>query len=312
MSQSQLPPPFDEIYQKFITIQNAFKSGLIDAHTLQSELEKLEFKDQSEDSWRLSKDGQWYWHNGIEWIRREPISSLAVPEGSAQIEPEPLQPGVKQNRKVPWLLIVVPIVVAVLCIVLLAILYVTGVFDPFTKSINNDSQLTSQEGTPDANLTPGVQEDSATAQPTFVPLTDITLSEDQQLILDDFGWPDAFMIMEMDDAEGNPQRVETWSYYEYQTSLTFSDGVFMYDEVEAQLSGEIFPTELRPNEFPLGISMDQLDELLPDVLLVPIENIDYFLEGLDIYFGESFVLGFYENRLFLIDAWAALPEGAGP
>jgi hypothetical protein len=312
MSESQLPPPFDEIYQKFITIQNAFKSGLIDAHTLQSELEKLEFEDQNEDSWRLSKDGQWYWHNGIEWIRREPISSLAVPDGIYQTAPESLQPAVKTKRKVSWPLIVIPIVVIILCAGVMAVLYVTGVFDPFTKSINNDSQLTSQEDTPDANLTPGVQEDSATAQPTIVPLTAITLSEDQQLILDDFGWPDAFMIMEMDDAEGNPQRVETWSYYEYQTSLTFSEGVFMYDEVEAQLSGEIFPTELRPNEFPLGISMDQLDELLPDVPLVPIENIDYFLEGLDIFLGESFVLGFYENRLFLIDTWAGLPEGAEP
>jgi hypothetical protein len=312
MSQSQLPPPFDEVYQKYIAIQNAFKSDLIDAETRQSELEKLEFKDQDEDSWRLSKDGQWYWHNGIEWIRRDPISSPAVPEGTALKTPEPLQAGVKQKRKVPLLWILVPIVVAVLCIVLLAIFYVTGIFNPFSKSINNDSQLTSQEGTSDVNSTPGVQEDSATAQPTTVLLTTTTLSEDQQMILDDFGWPDAFMIMEMDDADGNPQRVETWSYYEYQTSLTFSEGVFLYDEVEAQLSGEIFPTEFYPTDFPLGISMDQLDELLPDVPLVPIENIDYFLEGLDIYLSESFVLGFYENRLFLIDAWAGLPGGAEP
>ena len=86
----------------------------------------------------------------------------------------------------------------------------------------------------------------------------------------------------------------------------------MYDEVEAQLSGEVFPTDLRPNDFPLDISMEQIDQLLPDVPLAPIENLDYLLEGLDIYLGESFVLGFYDDRLFFIDAWAGLPGGVEP
>lgn len=38
---------------------------------------------------------------------------------------------------------------------------------------------------------------------------DVTLSEQQQLILDEFGWPDSFMIMEIDDKEGNRVRFET-------------------------------------------------------------------------------------------------------
>jgi len=312
MSESQLPPPFGEVYQKFITIQNAFKSGLIDAEKFQSELEQLEFKDQIGDLWRLSKDGQWYWHNGIEWTRREPTASLVVPEEISQSTSVPLQTEEKSKRKISWLLIVIPIGVVVLGVGLLAILYFMGVFESFINPNNHALQQTSQEDTPDPQSTQDLLEEPSSDQPTDIPLTAITLSDDQQLILDDFGWPDAFTIMEMDDADGNPQRVETWSYYGYQTSLTFSEGVFMYDEVDEQMSGEILPTTFQPNDFPLGISMDQIGELLPDLTLVPIENVDYLLEGLDIYFGESFVLGFYNNRLFLIDAWADLLEGAEP
>lgn len=312
MSESQLPTPFDEVYQKFVTIQNAFKSGLIDAEKFQSELEQLEFKDHIGDLWRLSKDGQWYWHNGIEWARREPTASLVVPEEISQSTSVPLQTEEKSKRKISWLLIVIPIGVVIIGIGLLTVLYFTGVFDSFVKPGNQALQQTDQAETPIVQSTPVTQEESSTVQPTTIPLTPITLSEDQQLILDDFGWPDAFTIMEIDDADNNSQRVETWSYYDYQTSLTFSEGVFLYDEVEEQLSGEILQTTFHPNDFPLGISMGQIGELLPDLTLVPIENVDYLLEGLDIYFGESIVLGFYNNRLFLIDAWADLLEGAEP
>ena len=137
----------------------------------------------------------------------------------------------------------------------------------------------------------------------------LELSEQQQMTVDQFSWPDTFIIMEIDDQQGNHVRLETWVYCQGKTSYTFTDGVFQSDGEAITLPDGNIPTPYHPNQFPLGASPEQIQSLLTNSTLVPFENSGFIQEGVDLYISQQLILGFLEDRLFYVDAMTSVPDG---
>jgi hypothetical protein len=308
MSHEQTTSIFLETYRKYEALQDAYQFGYIDFQKFQDELAKLEIQLDNGDLWRLSEEGYWYWYDGTAWVQREPPKTSAKPE---EIEipirkPVPLQE--EKKNKFPWALVLIPIVLIVLCAVIAVILYPLGVYDPLFTSIKGETQPTEvvevlQEETPRKTPTPEPTEEPTLAKPTLV-----LLSEHQQLVYDDFGWPDAFTIMESDDLEGNQLRHEFWNYYQGKTNFIFADGNFQVDTFLKSLPEGYLPSPYHPNQFPLGISFDQLQMILPEHQLVLVENTEDIQSGLTIYASQQAVFSFIYDHLFYIETFALIPE----
>ena len=116
------------------------------------------------------------------------------------------------------------------------------------------------------------------------------------------------MIMESDDVEGNQLRHEYWNYYQGKTIFIFVDGIFQIDSNINSLPDGYLPSPYHPNQFPLGISFVQLQMLLPEHKLIPMENTEYIKPGLTMYASQQAVFSFIQDRLFYIETIALVPE----
>ena len=310
MSHEQPTSIFNETYRKYEALQDAYQYGYIDFHKFQNELANLEIHLVNGDSWRLSEEGYWYWYNGNEWVQKKPPTLSATPDENAlpPIEIEQIQ-SVKK-KKFPWALVVIPTILIILCVVIAVILSFTGFYDQIFSIIQGETQPTEfvevlQEETPLITLTPVPTEEPTPVKPTLVPL-----SEHQQLVYDDFGWPDAFMIMEIDDIEGHQVRLETWAYYQGNIIFTFSDGVFKGEGEVETLPNNYLPSPHHPVQFTLGSTPDQIQAILIDFPLVPIEDSETIQEGVQVIAGQQLMLTFMDDRLIYVDALAFIPEGS--
>jgi hypothetical protein len=70
------------------------------------------------------------------------------------------------------------------------------------------------------------------------------------------------------------------------------------------------PAPYRPTQFTLGASLEQVDALLLDYPLVPLENSEVVNPGAEMFVAQQLVLGFINNHLFYVDALAFVPEGS--
>jgi hypothetical protein len=143
----------------------------------------------------------------------------------------------------------------------------------------------------------------------------VPLSEDQESIVQDFGWPDSFTIMEIDDNQGQPVRHEVWAYYDGGVTYYFNDGIFQTWQETVCPQKEVIATPYRPDEFIMGVTVEKLECLTNGTEWTHMESMDLLLEGIiediDVYVNRQVIAGFYEGRLFCIDAMAVEPEEAG-
>jgi len=213
----------------------------------------------------------------------------------------------KTKRKVAWPLIILPILI-VLCCISLVIVVAAGLIVQQSDFSLTDlipdkvDQIFTQE--PVLDESPSWVSESPDSMPNLY-----ELSEQQQMTVDQLSWPDTFIIMEIDDMQGNHVRLETWVYCQGKTSYTFTDGIFQSDGEAITLPDGYFPTPYYPNQFPLGASLDQIQSMLTNSTLVPFENSGFIQEGVDLYISQQLILGFLEDRLFYVDAMALIPEG---
>jgi len=301
----QLPPHFSELETKFISLQKRFQAKEIDLSTYQAEIQKLVVQDQTGASWWLGGEvSQWHWHDGQEWVSRDPPSA-----NSAPVQPTPSPRPVKGKRKISWPLLAIPAVLAFLCIFAI-VLYATGVFNKLNDSIRGIpgatevAQITEEEpGLSHPTSPPGSEE------PPLV-LPSVALSQEQQLLIDEFSWPDSFTILEADVDQGEPMRFETWIYYRGKITYTFFEGIFQVEGDVEPLPAGFISTPHHPDQFPLGASPDQIQTLLSDHTLVPLENSEAIQPGAQMFVAQQLVLGFLDNQLFYVDALAFIPEGS--
>lgn len=89
----QLALPFADAKPRFAALGARFESGELDDAAYEAELQELLVEDDTGDYWMFSSDeGEWYWHDGEEWVRRDPPLAPG-PEKRPQEKPTaPLAP----------------------------------------------------------------------------------------------------------------------------------------------------------------------------------------------------------------------------
>lgn len=69
----QLSPSFAQAERRFATLRASYQAGTVDDATYQAALQNLVVQDQAGGHWMLgADDGEWYWHDGQQWVRRDP------------------------------------------------------------------------------------------------------------------------------------------------------------------------------------------------------------------------------------------------
>jgi hypothetical protein len=314
MDQSRLPPQFAEIYQKYLALKVAHDSGQLDDTAYQREILTLVFTDHQGQSWWVNGEGDWFWSDGQAWVRREPpvytpqaqpppiMAGYAQPPPltSLQQSPPPLTAQPPRKKKKTFLFILIPALV-VFCVVVFAI----GA--PLLNRIDRGNLAIDPIG----NFDIGMENDdqTSTQDGTNKPIKLVTLSSQQQFLVEDLGWPDAFSISEIETNAGGRVRVETWLYYSESASYTFADGEFHSTGTAESIGERFIPTPHHPDQFPLGSSPQQIQTLLPDHGLTKIKNSNAFLDDVQLYVCQQLILSFQDNRLFYVESLAFVPEG---
>ena len=137
----------------------------------------------------------------------------------------------------------------------------------------------------------------------------VTLSAQQQFLVEDLGWPDAFTITEVESGEGDRVRVEIWQYYKNNSSFTFTDGEFRRDEKVDPMYTDFISTPHHPDQFPLGASPEQIQSLLTGHNLEKIEESSAIMDDVQFYVCQQLILSFYNDSLFNVEALAFAPDG---
>lgn len=138
------------------------------------------------------------------------------------------------------------------------------------------------------------------------------LSSEQQQIIDMFGWPHSFTMLEVESDEGKFHCSETWTYYDGEITYIFLDGEYQTWEPIDPIPMDSLVTPYRPNEFLLGTSPDQVALAIGSGdSWIKAEYAGLLLEGLldevEIYVAPQLVAGFNENRLIFLEALALMP-----
>lgn len=135
------------------------------------------------------------------------------------------------------------------------------------------------------------------------------LSGDQQSLVDDFGYPDVFRLMEVDDLDGHPARYEYWTYFKGNITYLFREGMFLSATDESYPEGGVQPVPYRPEQFMLGESaQDVVNRLgLEDVGSFAIGN--ELLPGGELVASDRLLLGFLDERLAYVETFATTLGG---
>ena len=135
------------------------------------------------------------------------------------------------------------------------------------------------------------------------------LSSDQQSVVDDFGYPDVFRLMEVDDLDGHPARYEYWTYFKGNVTYLFREGMFLSATDKSYPEGGVQPVPYRPEQFMLGESaQDVVNRLgLEDVGSFAIGN--ELLPGGELVASDRLLLGFLDERLAYVETFATTLGG---
>jgi hypothetical protein len=222
------------------------------------------------------------------------------PLTSLQQSPPPLTAQPPRSKKKKFLFILIPALI-VICVVT----FVLGV------SLLNRADRVNQPIDPIGNMDSGeiTNNQSSVQEDTAKPIELVAFSSQQQFLVEDLGWPDAFSISEIETNAGGRVRVETWLYYSESASYTFADGEFHSTGTAESIGERFIPTPHHPDQFPLGSSPQQIQTLLPDHGLTKIKNSNAFLDDVQLYVCQQLILSFQDNRLFYVESLAFVPEG---
>lgn len=152
--------------------------------------------------------------------------------------------------------------------------------------------------------------DRALAEAPSTPVRDLRwLSADQQSLVNDFGYPDLFRLMEVDDLDGLPARYEYWSYLKGNITYLFRNGVFLSATHESYPSGGVLPVPYRPEQFILGESESAIVDSLRQEDVGSFAVGDGFLPGGTLVAGDRLLLGFFDERLVYVETFATTAGG---
>lgn len=140
------------------------------------------------------------------------------------------------------------------------------------------------------------------------------ISDQQQQLVDEFGWPQSFLITFTTEENGGERqkfRYETWYYYNVWTSFSFINGIFTESEGIDRLKGDIDPLPYTPYDFKHGMQWREVQRLAGHQKVVRLTPHDLAwddvpgAENVNVYFAGRTIAGFDGSGLTLL---LALPQ----
>jgi hypothetical protein len=99
-----LPPRFAAAAKTYEALRALLEAGRLTRDGYLAELQKLIFQDATGNSWMLgAESGQWYWHEGNQWVRRDPPDvEPRVPAPSPPASKPPAPKGRSGTLSLLW------------------------------------------------------------------------------------------------------------------------------------------------------------------------------------------------------------------
>ena len=127
-------------------------------------------------------------------------------------------------------------------------------------------------------------------------------------VMDKMGAPDAFTIR-FDMLEDRAVRWETWSYFDYGSSIDFVDGELLWmTELEPVPDGSLYAHLYDPDDFGAFMSPDLVRQMLFWQQLEEIHLSEGGLENGMLLAGDQILLGFDQDRLVYVETFVLSPE----
>jgi hypothetical protein len=139
------------------------------------------------------------------------------------------------------------------------------------------------------------------------------LTADQQETLTALGPPQSFSILfyqdAMEDGSVYDVRMETWTYYDAQTQITFVDGSRVAHDPLIVEVGIVQPVPYRPEQFTGGMTLAQVlaAASLDTYLMVPLEK-ELLPQG-EVYYADQLTFGLKDGELRYIESLPQAEEG---
>ena len=129
----------DEIERRLYLLREKYNAGAISAEQFETEVEKLHFRDQRGVSWMIgAQSGQWYYHDGKQWVQAEPPRPQSAPRGAVPAQGSATAAvqsvtkdgkDVESSGRLQWILfgcIGLTVVLLILAIVAIGAIYLTS------------------------------------------------------------------------------------------------------------------------------------------------------------------------------------------
>ena len=97
----------------------------------------------------------------------------------------------------------------------------------------------------------------------FKATPEVVLSTSEQELVNAIGYPDTFTIYyDYSSNKDTPIKLETWNYYNLNSSYNFKDGAYQFADhsLKDSVKGWIFP-ETRPDQFGKDLTKEKLDAI---------------------------------------------------
>jgi len=122
------------------------------------------------------------------------------------------------------------------------------------------------------------------------------------------GAPDAFTL-QWQELQGQIVRWEEWSYFDFESRFDFADGVLLWTlDIDPAPSGSIYAHLFNPLEFEFGMTMAEVQLMLPDIAMTEIALDEAEIPGGVLFAGDQILLGFDEDGLVYVQTFILEPE----
>jgi hypothetical protein len=274
---SSLPPAFQALEARLADLQARYRRSEIDASRYQAEVQALTLQDEAGRTWWLGGEaGAWHIWDGTRWVRSAP------PVGF-----QPSVPAVASKPKRTGRPMILGCGLGVLIVIVLAAVFLIIGWQAYQQ---------------EPMIVDGVE-------PNDLALSQYSLSSDQQNMIDQLGYPEAFAILfyEEEQVDGSfmDVRFETWSYYTSGVEYTFINGVQeAEDPLEFGLVGDLIPIPYQPEQFVAFMSLDEViaSAGLETYMVIPLEK--EIVEDGEVYYADELTFGLKNDELRYVEALA--------
>jgi hypothetical protein len=122
------------------------------------------------------------------------------------------------------------------------------------------------------------------------------------------GAPDAFTL-QWQELQDQYVRWEEWSYFDFESRFDFVDGVLLWTlDIDPAPSGSIYAHVFNPLEFEVGMTMAEVQRMLPDIVMTEITLDEADIPGGVLFAGDQILLGFDEDALVYVQTFILEPE----